>query len=301
MSDNYKSLVYHNNKENSMRRKSAHAALTASKRNPLGLSSQNRKKKYESCMWLFRLETGVAINFFLDFIAIIAMMCTCNIALDKRFSITKVSQTRDQQLVREKTGGNFFLFNFLTDYILFAVLFVKFIYAVLFAKNLFFPGGMDEEFLMDKYGVEKWENRVLSRQRYNLQNYYLVSVMYQRFSFIQSISLLWIFYNTILMRIKIIIFLFYSLLNYVYLLRKQEQLLNQMNEQIKDFYTIQAQLEEQDREEEEREAQLYGNQSDAVQERPRHQSEDLRKRKRQSSGNRVEFSRRLSLEDAQSQ
>ena len=40
------------------------------------------------------------------------------------------------------------------------------------------------------------------------------------------------------MRIKIIIFLFYSLLNYVYLLRKQEQLLNQMNEQIKEFYTI---------------------------------------------------------------
>ena len=60
----------------------------------------------------------------------------------------------DQKLDTEEVGGSFFLFNFLTDYIAFAVLFVKFIYAVLFAKNLFFPGQMDEEFLMDKYGVE---------------------------------------------------------------------------------------------------------------------------------------------------
>ena len=105
-------------------------------------------------MWLFRLETGVAINFFLDFIAIVAMICTWNLALDRKFRIKKVSQTVDQKLDTEEVGGSFFLFNFLTDYIAFAVLFVKFIYAVLFAKNLFFPGQMDEEFLMDKYGVE---------------------------------------------------------------------------------------------------------------------------------------------------
>ena len=42
-------------------------------------------------MWLFRLETGVAINFFLDFIAIVAMICTWNLALDRKFRIKKVS------------------------------------------------------------------------------------------------------------------------------------------------------------------------------------------------------------------
>ena len=94
---------------------------------------------------------------------------------------------------------------------------LKIYFAVKFAINLIWIGRMDEEFLLQKQGQLKWETRVLSRQRKFLQNYYMMSIVHQRFTFIQCISLIWIFCDKLLVTVKLCVLLVYSMLLYVYL------------------------------------------------------------------------------------
>ena len=88
---------------------------------------------------------------------------------------------------------------------------------------------MDEEFILDQHGRDKWLTRILSRQRKSLQNYYMMSITFQRFSFAQSVCLILIFSDKLLVTLKLGFILVYSLLSYFYLLNKMENLLEQMN------------------------------------------------------------------------
>lgn len=138
-----------------------------------------------------------------------------------------------------------FWFDFVTDYIMIFIMAIKVAFAALYGYNLAWPGQMDEEFLMDSRGEEKWYIRVISTQRTHLQNYYMASVMFQRFSFVQCLCLTWIFRNQPMIQIKLGLFFAYSVLLYVYLLGKMEQLIDQMNDEIREFYYQQTEEAEE--------------------------------------------------------
>ena len=119
---------------------------------------------------------------------------------------------------------------------------LKIYFAVKFAINLIWIGRMDEEFLLQKQGQLKWETRVLSRQRKFLQNYYMMSIVHQRFTFIQCISLIWIFCDKLLVTVKLCVLLVYSMLLYVYLHQKMDDLLDEMNWKIRKWYSVNSEI-----------------------------------------------------------
>ena len=56
--------------------------------------------------------------------------------------------------------ANYILFDLVSDYTLLIFSLVKVIAGAKFVINLIFVGKMDEEFIMDKFGRDKWETRV---------------------------------------------------------------------------------------------------------------------------------------------
>lgn len=117
-----------------------------------------------------------------------------------------------------------------------ALMSIKIIYGYLYIKSVLFQGSMDEKYIMQKEGKKNWDIRNLSAQRKRMQNYYMVSVGFQRFTFVQSICLFLIFFDKLMISLKISLILIYSFIAYLYTLSKMEQLLVQMNEDIKEFY-----------------------------------------------------------------
>jgi hypothetical protein len=64
----------------------------------------------------------------------------------------------------------------------------------------------------------------------------MVSIGFQRFTMVQSICLILIFFDKLMISLKIVFVLLYSTFSYFYLHKKMEQLLLEMNFEIKDFY-----------------------------------------------------------------
>ena len=63
-----------------------------------------------------------------------------------------------------------------------------------------------------------------------------MSIVHQRFTFIQCISLIWIFCDKLLVTVKLCVLLIYSMLLYIYLHQKMDDLLDQMNRTIRAWY-----------------------------------------------------------------
>jgi hypothetical protein len=123
-----------------------------------------------------------------------------------------------------------------TDYVTIFLMFIKLVYGFRYLKSVLFQGSMDEKYIMQKEGKENWDIRQLSSQRKRMQDYYMVSTGFQRFTFVQSICLFLIFFDKLMISLKISLLLIYSIIAYFYTLSKMEQLLEQMNEVIKEFY-----------------------------------------------------------------
>ena len=63
-----------------------------------------------------------------------------------------------------------------------------------------------------------------------------MSIVHQRFTFIQCISLIWIFYDKLLVTVKLCVLLVYSILLYIYLHQKMDDLLDEMNWKVRKWY-----------------------------------------------------------------
>ena len=64
----------------------------------------------------------------------------------------------------------------------------------------------------------------------------MITITFQRFSLIQNVCLYLIFYDKLLVSVKIWIVLGYSIFILVWLVSKMEHLLEQMNSEIKTYY-----------------------------------------------------------------
>ena len=138
--------------------------------------------------------------------------------------------TNDTDPALVSQNKSFILFNLVTDYTTIALFLVKLFYAIGYAYSLLGQSRMDEEFLMDINGPAMQATRTLSKQRKALQYYYMHSITFQRFTIVQSVSLIWIFIDSLLISMKIFFVLAYSVICYFYLLGKMDELLEQMNE-----------------------------------------------------------------------
>ena len=85
-------------------------------------------------------------------------------------------------------------------------------------------------------GTLKWESRIKRRQRKWLQAYYMITIIYQRYSMFQGISLIWIFTDKLLITLKILFMIIYSLISYWYIIPKMYHLLDYMNYELKATY-----------------------------------------------------------------
>lgn len=81
---------------------------------------------------------------------------------------------------------------------------------------------MDEKYIMEKEGKAKWDIKNLSVQRKYMQDYYMVSIGFQRFTFVQGICLVLIFFDKLMISLKIFLVLCYSIVSYFYMLNKME-------------------------------------------------------------------------------
>merc|ERR1712166_858460 len=124
-----------------------------------------------------------------------------------------------------KKNTSFILFNLVTDYTLIFVMLVKMYFAIIYGYKILHNGPKDEEFLFDEQGDRKQKARDLSAQRKGLQNYYMQSITFQRFSIVQSISLIWIFCDKLKYTLKLSFVIIYSILFLVYLSNKMAELL----------------------------------------------------------------------------
>ena len=120
------------------------------------------------------------------------------------------------------------MFNFVTDYVALALFSYKLYIGVRYVVNLIWVGEMDEEFLMENQllGNLKWEARIKRRQRKWLQSYYMVSIIYQRYSMFQGLSLIWIFTDKLIITLKILFMIVFSLMSYFYMIPKMYVLLD---------------------------------------------------------------------------
>lgn len=123
----------------------------------------------KSCMWIFKLETGVTSIVYIDIMMFIFAFTTSNIKL-KPFmrepqEMRGIGQygLNDEDIANQRDDDQFLLFNILTDYTMLSLFAVKIYFAVRFVINLIWVGRMDEEFLLQEFGQNKWETRVLSR------------------------------------------------------------------------------------------------------------------------------------------
>ena len=116
-----------------------------------------------------------------------------------------------------------------TDYVTICLMAVKMMYGFRYLKSVLFLGSMDEKYIMDKEGTAKWQLRNLTTQRKHMQDYYMITIGFQRFSFIQSIALILIFFDKLMISLKIIMVLVYSVVTYFYLIKKMKQLIKEMN------------------------------------------------------------------------
>ena len=116
-----------------------------------------------------------------------------------------------------------------TDYITITLMIFKLFYGLQYLWTYLFHGTKDEKYIMDKDGDKKWKIKKLSDQRKVMQNYYMYSISFVRFSAVQSICLLFIFNNKLLVGLKLMFMLAYSIVSYLYLNKKMSQLLEEMN------------------------------------------------------------------------
>jgi hypothetical protein len=68
-------------------------------------------------------------------------------------------------IATKKNDSSFILFNLVTDYVMICLMLVKLWYGFKFLKSNLFQGAMDEKYIMDKEGKEKWDIRNLSASR----------------------------------------------------------------------------------------------------------------------------------------
>ena len=147
------------------------------------------------------------------------MITTSNTQLKK----TKSSIKNDPALSRStqrQDAASFILFNIVTDYITITLMLVKLFYGLKYMKSYLFHGTKDEKYIMDKEGDNKWRIRILSGQRKEMQNYYMFSITFLRFTFVQSICLIFIFFDKLLVFLKLMFILWYSIVSYCYLVGK---------------------------------------------------------------------------------
>ena len=108
-----------------------------------------RKKK--SCLWLFKLETGVATILYLDIIIFIVMITTSNTQLRKTKQNTSKSIDTTKS-IQKQSDTSFILFNIVTDYITIFLMIIKLFYGLKYLKSYLFHGTKDEKYIMDKEG-----------------------------------------------------------------------------------------------------------------------------------------------------
>lgn len=82
---------------------------------------------------------------------------------------------------------------FVGDFINLVVFFLQVFYGTRLVFNMVWEPRMEEQYLLMEKGRQKWENRVLSKQRKMLFSYYQVATVYQRLALVQSIALFWIY------------------------------------------------------------------------------------------------------------
>lgn len=198
---------------------------------PLEHRHTHKHKSKNSCLWLFRLETGVVTILYIDLIVFLCLIITTTSQLhmasnsDQPPSNSTVAATAD----KKTPTSSFFLFNMVTDYITITLMAFKLVYGFRYLKSVLFLGSKDEKYIMDQEGQAKWELRNLTTQRKHMQDYYMFTIGFQRFSFIQSIALILIFFDKLMITLKIIMVLVYSLVTYFYMVGKMKQLIKEMN------------------------------------------------------------------------
>ena len=69
-----------------------------------------------------------------------------------------------------------------------------------------------------------------------------MSIVHQRFTFIQCISLIWIFFDKLLVTVKLCVLLVYSMILYCYLHQKMDDLLDEMNWKIRRWYSVNSEI-----------------------------------------------------------
>ena len=92
-------------------------------------------------MWIFKLETGVAIIIYLDLIVFISQIMTMNYQLRKSSSDSTAPATNTTEpieLTIETNETSFLLFNFVTDYTTIMLMAVKLYTGLNFLVKLIF-------------------------------------------------------------------------------------------------------------------------------------------------------------------
>ena len=173
---------------------------------------------------------------------LIIILTTSTVSMEKGLDVGKSSSNTQmlgetEEIKTMKTNSkSYILFDLVTDYTTVALFLVKIYHAILFGISLFGQSRPDEDLLMVDGGEQKQKVRSLSHQRKALQNYYMYSITFQWFTSVQCISVIWIFINSLKVTCKIVFLLAFSAVNKFYILEKMNQLLEQMNLEIKKNY-----------------------------------------------------------------
>lgn len=215
------------------------------------LEQLNRGKRNRSCFYFFKLETALILIVILDIFSFILMyhmrgysfirlkpeLFDSNSKPTTKNQGTQTTGSGDQTI--DGTGQGFILnlvnseekekepnhihsetkillFNVCSDWIMMCLFAVKIFWGMKFTWEMLKIPKDDEEFLRDEYGDEKLNIRCLTYKRTILQNYYMYSVLFQRFTLIQTISLSWIFYEKWHLFFKLTFIFLFSLITYFY-------------------------------------------------------------------------------------
>jgi len=137
-----------------------------------------------------------------------------------------------------------YLFEFITDWVLIGLFLKKLWYGIKLSWKIVNPGQIDEDFLLDELGEDKFKFKVMTKQRELLHEYYMNSVIYQRFALIQTLSLSWIFWKDWHLVLKLSFIFFYYLFYWIYVETRMENLIGEMSRQIRGFYNTQHEFKE---------------------------------------------------------
>eukprot|EP00356_Strombidium_inclinatum_P010770 CAMPEP_0170486696 /NCGR_PEP_ID=MMETSP0208-20121228/5650_1 /TAXON_ID=197538 /ORGANISM="Strombidium inclinatum, Strain S3" /LENGTH=217 /DNA_ID=CAMNT_0010760711 /DNA_START=183 /DNA_END=836 /DNA_ORIENTATION=- len=160
------------------------------------------------------------------------VLAVCNFNL--LVEVDDDQKAKSDELVSNLSHAEFFMFNLTTDYIIVLLFAYKLYFGLRLLAHMVYAGRMNEDLLMDNIGSYKWEVRVQSNSRKILHNYYMASVVFALTLGLQSVGMIWIF-DQHGIKVKLTVYLFYSILSFLYLHRKMAQQLKQMNTFIRNY------------------------------------------------------------------